>query len=525
MSDLTSALSAVRTIPQLAHFAAERFGTRRAIVDEDGATLSYLELQAQARDTARALLAAGVERGDRVAIWAPNCARWVVAALGLQMAGASLVPLNTRLKGKEAAYILRRSRAKLLFTVDEFLGIRYRDLLIEQDLPELQRIVLIDPAASGPSWDDFLASGRTVSERVLADREAAVAPDDISDILFTSGTTGVPKGAMTAHAQNLRLYREWGKHVELTEADRYLIANPFFHSFGYKAGWLAALMRGATIFPHAVFDSGKILRCIERERISVLPGPPTLYVSLLNAPNLSSIDKSSLRVAITGAAVVPAQLVRQMRSELGFKMVLTAYGLTETCGTVTMCSPDDQPETVAETCGRALDGIEIRIQDDDGAALPPGAPGEVAVRGYNVMKGYFEDAEETAKALDAQGWFRTGDIGTLNERGYLRITDRSKDVFIVGGFNCYPTEIENLLLDHPAIRQAAVIGVPDERLGEVGKAFVILKAGMSETPASLLCWSREHMANYKVPRSIEICDQLPMTASGKVQKFLLRARA
>lgn len=518
-------LATVQTIPQLMHFAAERFGTHRAIVDEDGHTLSYLELRAEACDTARALLAAGIEHGDRVAIWAPNSQRWVVAALGLQMAGAILVPLNTRLKGKEAAYILGRSRAKLLFTVDEFLGIRYRNLLVEQDLPELQSIVLLGTDAGSRGWDDFISSGRGISERELADREGRITPNDISDILFTSGTTGAPKGAMTAHGQNLRLYREWGEHVELSEADRYLIANPFFHSFGYKAGWLAALMRGATIFPHAVFDTQKILRCIERERISVLPGPPTLYVSLLNAPNLSSIDKSSLRLAITGAAVVPAQLVRQMRSDLGFKMVLTAYGLTETCGTVTMCSPEDDPETVAETCGQALDGIEIRIQGDNGASVPPGTPGEVVVRGYNVMKGYFEDPTETAKALDAQGWFRTGDIGTLNDRGYLRITDRSKDVFIVGGFNCYPAEIENLLLDHPAIQQAAVIGIPDERLGEVGKAFVTIKAGMSETPASLLSWSREHMANYKVPRSIEICAQLPMTASGKVQKFLLRDQA
>lgn len=514
----------MQTIPQLVRFAAAHYGARRAIVDENGDTLSYLELESQARATARALIAAGIGHGDRVAIWAPNCQRWVIAALGLQLAGAILVPLNTRLKGKEAAYILSRSRAKLLFTVGEFLGTRYPALLADQSLPDLQSMVLFDANAGGQCWDDFIASGRTVTDQELTDAAARVTPDDTSDILFTSGTTGAPKGAMTAHGQNLRLYRMWCERVQLTEADRYLIANPFFHSFGYKAGWLAALMRGATIFPYAVFDAKKLLQCIERERISVLPGPPTLYLSLLNAPDLGNIDRSSLRLAITGAAVVPAELVRRMRSDLGFKTVLTAYGLTETCGTVTMCSADDAPETVANTCGQALDGIEIRIMDSDGAAVPTGTPGEVAVRGYNIMKGYFEDPVETSKALDAQGWLRTGDIGTLDERGYLRITDRCKDVFIVGGFNCYPAEIENLLLTHPAILQAAVIGIPDDRLGEVGKAFIILKTGMTETADTLLAWSRENMANYKVPRFIEIRDQLPLTASGKVQKFLLRTQ-
>jgi acyl-CoA synthetase (AMP-forming)/AMP-acid ligase II len=330
---------------------------------------------------------------------------------------------------------------------------------------------------------------------------------------------------MNTHGQTLRVFADWGSIVGLSEGDRYLVVNPFFHTFGYKAGIIASLMKGATIIPQAVFDVDAVLDLAAAERVSMLPGPPTLFQSVLNHPRRDRYDLSTLRLAVTGAAVVPVEMIRRMREELTFRTIITAYGLTEAQGTVTCCSPDDDPDTIANFCGKAIPDTEARVVDDDGRELPRGEPGEVVTRGYHVMQGYFEDPEETAKAIDADGWLHTGDIGIMDGRGYLRITDRKKDMFIVGGFNAYPAEIEGMLLRHPAVGQVAVIGVPDPRMGEVGMAFVVPRAGHALDPDQLIAWSRDEMANYKVPRVVRIVDQLPLNASGKVVKDDLRERA
>jgi HIP---CoA ligase len=514
------------TIPRVLARSAELFGDSPALVDE-GQQLSFRDLEHQARSASAAYLSAGILPGDRVGIWAPNRSDWVIAALGALGAGAVLVPLNTRLKGREAAFILRRSRARLLVTVGEFLGTRYAQLIAPEPLPHLERIVILGEGAQPgatptQAWAQFLTAGRQVPAEAVRAAHERVAPADIADILFTSGTTGEPKGVLSSHEQDVRVFRTWSEVVGLGRGDRYLGVNPFFHSFGYKAGWLACLLQGATLYPLAVFDAGRALDCIERERISVLPGPPTLYQSLLAHESLPRRDLSSLRLAVTGAASVPPVLITRMRRELKFQSVLTAYGLTESTGVVTVCPHDADDETVATRCGVAIPGVQVRCADPSGLSVPTGEPGEVLVRGYNVMRGYFEDARATAEAIDADGWLHTGDVGVLDERGYLRITDRMKDVFIVGGFNCYPAEIEKLLSEHPAIAQVAVVGVPDERLGEVGKAFVVLRPGAKTTEEALLAWARESMANYKVPRSLQIVAQLPVNAAGKVQKFALR---
>jgi acyl-CoA synthetase (AMP-forming)/AMP-acid ligase II len=516
---------AATTIPRLLDAAAERYGARAALED-GGLVLDFVALRARALQAARGFAALGVGRGDRVAIWAQNCWEWEVAALGLQCAGAVLVPLNTRLKGGEAAAILRKSGARLLCTVSDFLGTDYVALLSSEDLPALQQTVLLRGAAPGAlSFAELLARGDAVPEADARARAAAVAPDDLSDMLFTSGTTGRPKGVMTAHGQNLRVFATWTECVGLREGDRYLIVNPFFHSFGYKAGWLSCLMRGATALPHPVFDVPAVLGRIEKERVTVMPGAPTVYQSILAHPERRRFDLGSLRLAVTGAASIPVELIRRMRDELGIETVITGYGLTETCGTVTMCAQGDDPETIATTSGRAIPGVELRCVGEDGAEVPRGAPGEVVVRGYNVMRGYFEDEAETRATIDAQGWLHTGDVGVMDARGYLRITDRLKDMFIVGGFNCYPAEIENLMYAHPEVAQVAVIGVPDERMGEVGMAYVVPVPGSRPSPEALIAWCRRQMANYKVPRRIEIVDALPQNASGKVTKFVLRERA
>jgi len=284
-------------------------------------------------------------------------------------------------------------------------------------------------------------------------------------------------------------------------------------------------MRGATVYPTAVLDVPRVLERIKKRRISVLPGPPTLYQTIMAHPDRHSYDLSSLRLAVTGAAVIPVELVRRMRTDLGFQTVITGYGLTEACGIATMCRFDDDPETIATTSGRAIPGVEVRCVDKEGAEVARGEPGEIVVRGYNVMLGYYDDPKATAEVIDADGWLHTGDIGVMDERGYLRITDRIKDMYICGGFNCYPAEIELMLRDHPEIVQAAVVGVPDDRMGEVGMAFVVPVSGTELTPDSLIAWARAHMANYKVPRYVRLVRELPVNAMGKVMKYVLREQA
>jgi HIP---CoA ligase len=402
-------------------------------------------------------------------------------------------------------------------------------MLEGEDLPHLERIVALRTDGPVPAhalaWGDFSAMGDTVEPEHLRAVRDAVAPDDLSDVLFTSGTTGRPKGVLCTHAQALRAYTSWADVVGLRDDDRYLIVNPFFHAFGYKAGILACCISGATMVPLPVFDVPAVMATIAAERVTMVPGPPTLYQTILNHPDRSKLDASTLRLAVTGAAAIPVSLVEHMRDDLGFETVITGYGLTEASGIVAMCRHDDDAETIATTSGRAIPDVEVRVVGEDGSELPRGAPGEIVVRGYNVMQGYFEDPEQTAEAIDEDGWLHTGDIGTMDDRGYLKITDRKKDMFIVGGFNAYPAEIESLLLDHPDVGQVAVVGVPDDRMGEVAAAFVVPAPGAELRPDEVIAWAREHMANFKVPRQVVVVDALPLNASGKVLKYELRARA
>ncbi|MFI8450442.1 FadD3 family acyl-CoA ligase [Streptomyces erythrochromogenes] len=524
------------TIAGLVRSAAARYGDLEAVVD-GRVRISYAQLGERVERAAAACVATGVEPGDRVAVWAPNTLDWIVSALGAVSAGAVLVPLNTRFKGTEAAYVLQRSRARLLFVTGTFLGTSYVASLRRAaaegpgrgplpGLPHLEQVVVLaeDAPDTFRTWKDFLAGGDRVTAETVRARAEAISPDAPSDIIFTSGTTGSPKGAVITHAQSLRCYDVWSGLAGLREGDRYLIVNPFFHTFGYKAGIIACLMRGATMVPQPVFNVDTVLANIAAERISVLPGPPTLHQSLLDHPQRGHHDLSALRLVVTGAAVVPLRLVERLREELHIATVLTAYGLSEAGGIVTMCRRGDPAEVISATSGRAIPDTEVAVLDGSGRPLPAGRAGEIAVRGYNVMQGYFEDPDETAAAITAQGWLLTGDVGVLDGRGNLRITDRIKDMFIVGGFNAYPAEIEQLLGLHPDIADVAVVGVPDARLGEVGKAYAVRRPGSTLTADDLIAWSRREMANYKVPRAVEFVTELPRNASGKVLKRELRAR-
>ena len=508
-----------------------------AIVDGD-LRLTWSQLNLEVWAAARGFVALGVEHGDRVAIWAPNCSGWVVAALGLQRVGAVLVPLNTRFLGSEAIYVLARSQARVLVTVKGFLGKDYPALLAEagggptdgrpvKELPDLTHIVDLEldgPATAGTlGWSAMLDNtSPEPSVDELRRRVAAVTAEDLSDVLFTSGTTGQPKGAMCTHGQTLRAYQVWCDVVGLHEGDRYLVVNPFFHGFGYKAGWLACLLTGAVIVPEQTLDVPHLLDIVAAEKITVLPGTPTLYQTMLEHPEFTADGVASLRLAVTGAATVPAALLERIRDEIGFSHIVTGYGLTESCAIVSMCTWSDPVSVITTTAGRPLPGLEVRTVSPTGEDADEG---EIIVRGYTVMRGYLDDPAATAATIDAEGWLHTGDIGIIDAEGRIKITDRIKDMFIVGGFNAYPAEIEQIMSGHPGIAQIAVIGVPDERMGEVGTAFVIPRRDVSLDAAELTAWAREQMANYKVPRQFVMMTEFPLTASGKVRKDELRALA
>jgi HIP---CoA ligase len=531
-----------RTIPAAVASAAQVFGDAAALAEPGGPRLSYRQLHERVRVVARALIAEGVAPGDTVAIWSPNTYHWVLGALGALYAGATLVPVNTRFTGPEALDVISRSHARALIVAGPFLGTDRLEALraatknIQNGpqpggwpgLPGLVVRVPVEaapvagpPAAGVVEWASLDERAAAVPPELADERAAAVGPEDVSDILFTSGTTGRSKGAMSAHRQSLAVARAWADCGRLTRDDRYLVVNPFFHSFGFKAGILACLVSGAAIVPQPVYDAEQAMRLVETERITVFPGAPTIYQTILDHPARAGLDLSSLRLAVTGAATVPVALVERMRDELSFDTVLTAYGLTEAV-VATMCRPGDDPDTVAHTSGRAAAGFEVRVAGRRGQEAGPGESGEILLRGPNTMLGYLDDPAATRAAIDAGGWLHTGDIGHLDPRGYLTITDRLKDMYICGGFNVYPAEVEQALARLDGVAESAVVGVPDARLGEVGKAFVVARPGQVLAEADVLAFCRERLANYKVPRFVEFRAGLPRNPSGKVLKRLLR---
>jgi acyl-CoA synthetase (AMP-forming)/AMP-acid ligase II len=547
-AEATTVINPPQTLCALMEESSKRYGDRLAVIDGPW-RLSYADLAAQGRTMARALMASGVQAGDRVAVWLPNTAHWLVAALGAHGAGASLVPMNTRYTGYEAADVLRRTGARVLFLPDRFLGQDYLAALMQAapgafapgpvgGLDQLTLAVRV-PVGAGDqervnggeaapppgvvTWEHLLARAIQASEESARARAAQVRADDVADIIFTSGTTGAPKGAVSTHRQTIAVAAAWAERAQATDRDVYMIIAPFFHTFGYKAGWVVALLCGATIVPQLTFNIDRVLEQIERERVTMLPGPPTIFQELLAHPRRDQHDLSSLRLVVTGAAMVPVALIERMWTELAIGTILTAYGLTEAV-VVTMCLPGDDAQTISGTCGCAAADFEIRIAGADGQELGPGDDGEVQLRGPNVMVGYLDDPAATRAAIEPDGWLHTGDIGHLDERGYLTITDRLKDMFTVGGFNVYPAEVENAIMRLDSVIDCAVVGKPDERLGEVGLAFVVTRPGSGLSTQDVIAHCRERLANFKVPREVVFVGQLPRNAGGKVLKRELRER-
>lgn len=525
------------TVPRMLRATAEL--RPATVVCADGEVqLSQRDLRQFASRVARALLAGGVRKGDRVAVWAPNTWEWVVAAFGIWDVGAVIVPLSTRGKGIETADLLRRTGAAVLIATEGFLGGSIVDMLREvagppdaglpfAELPELRQVVLLGStrAETGlTSWAEFLAEGESVAQERAEAQALAVEPGDPFEILCTSGTTGKPKGVVLDGAQIMRAYWDWAEVIRLGPADRYPIVSPFAHGFGINAGLLVCVERGATMVPVPVFNPDTAFDLIENQRLSVLAGPPSLFARMLTRPDFPDRDLSSLRVAVVGAAAVPTDLVRAMRKKMGFEQVVNAYGLIEgSC--VTMTRAEDAAEIIAATAGRPMPGVEVRIADGAERALPPGERGEILIRGYGVMRGYWQDPNQTAEAISADGWLRTGDVGVLDSSGNLSIVDRKKEMFICNGFNAYPAEIENLLLLNDSLDQVAVVAVPDADAGEVAWAYAVPAAEANVDEQAVVTWAKRTMSNYKAPRRVIFVSELPTTPNGKIDKARLRDTA
>ena len=503
------------------------YGDDEALVD--GTTrLSFRDLAERVDPVARALVASGVERGDRVALWAPNSAAWVVTSFAVYAVGAVLVPLNTRYRGEEAGHVLRTSRARLLFAATDLLGSDLVALLADQPaLEDLEEIVVLEgPPRSGcTTLAEFNARATDAHGREVARRRDALTEDDASDIIFTSGTTGKPKGAVLEHGASVRTYLAWSELVGLRRGDRYLVVYPFFHTAGLKSGVLACVLRGATILPHAVFDVVPVMERVASERITMLPGPPTVFQSILNHPDFASFDLSSLRLSVTGAATIPVDVIRRMRDELRFETVVTGYGLTETTGTVSMCRHDDSPEVIATTVGRPLPGVSVRIVDDAGQPVDPGEPGEILVRGFNVMKGYFEDQTATDEAIDAEGWLRTGDIGILGPRRQPA-DHRPQEGHV------HRRRVQRLSRGDRGHHGRPSAGGSGRRRRRPRRASRRGRRGVRRSPSRLTRSTRRNSwhgagTTWRTSRSlgpVRVVDSLPLNPTGKVMKFQLRAQ-
>jgi HIP---CoA ligase len=485
-------------------------------------TLTYDEVLTGARQVAAALTGM-VSPGELVVVWGPNSTDWAVASFGVLFAGAVVVPLNSRYTPPEAADILARSRCRVIFAEHQFLG---RSFSAEARLlaPDAE-VVGMGPGleAGGTSLAD-LRDQSSPSQAGVDERLAVLSPQDISHVQFTSGTTGRTKGAMLRHEAMVRTTADWVRAVGIVAGDHYPVIAPFSHIGGHKTGLLASVTAGCTSIPFATLDLERLTAAIDAEGVTVMQGPPTMFQGLVTKAREAGQPFSNLRVAVTGAATIAPTLIRDMVDVLGVKRVFTAYGLTESTGVCTITSADDPAEIIAGSSGRPVPGVELDIVDQDNRSVTTGSRGEIVVRGFNVMAGYLDDPVATSDAIN-DGWLHTGDIGWMGDDGCLRIVDRLKDMIIVGGFNVYPAEIEHALLEHGGVDQAAVVGVPDERLGEVPVAFAVAGPGPQLDPDALETYCRDRLANFKRPRAIILVDSLPMNAAGKVLKAELRSRA
>ena len=520
----------MRTLSQVLRDTTEKFPQRNAILDPSGITLTYEGLDKKVDQLARGMLELGIAKGDKVGLWMPNIPEWVVVYFAIARIGAVLVPMNTRYKKHEVEYILNNSEATTLFAVGAFAGIDYLSMIgeIRGNLPNLKHVIIV--GESGEAMHEFSSvvedGTDLLSDSELAEREASCHPLDNVFILYTSGTTGNPKGAMLSHHNIAKNAEQVTEVLRTGEQDVFLLAVPFFHCFGCVMGIAGSITWGAAMVPMQIFKPVEALELVERFGVSVLYGVPTMFVLELEEyrkgkADGSTYDVSALRTGIMAGAPCPVEVMRGTMEDMHCNVSI-AYGLTEASPVITMTRFDDSVERRVETVGRALEAIEAKIANDDKQPLPTGEMGELACRGYNVMMGYYKMPEKTAESIDEEGWLYSGDLATMDEEGYVQIVGRKKDMLICGGFNVYPAEIEEYLFTHSKVQNVSVIGMPDTVMGEVAVAYIIPREGMSIDPQEVIDFCSGEITNFKVPRYVQIVDEFPMTQSGKIQKFRLR---
>jgi fatty-acyl-CoA synthase len=532
------------TLGKLLDRAATQFPKNEAIV-QGNKRITYDTYLDKVNCMACALLKLGVKKDDKVAIWMSNIPEWVYAHFAAVKLGAPVIPISTRYRLHELEYILKKSDTTTLFMMDRFLKADYIPMIYEllpelkkcppnelksEKLPLLRRVIVVGSQSYHGMLDynKVLEMGKDYATNAeLKKAQQAVNRDDVYIIPFTSGTTGFPKGVVTTHDQYIRVIEGFSERFQMTDKDRILVVSPFNNNMGNMTGMTLGALHGACILPMEQFDPGEALRLIDEEKATNFTGSPTMYIMMMDHPDFPKRNTRSLKSCIIGGADVAPDLVRAIMDKMGIKDLISGYGMTENSGISTCTRRGDPPELVAHTAGKLMfKDCDLKVLDPEtGKEVPRGTQGEICTKGWFVMKEYYKMPEETKKAFDKNGWFHTGDLGTMDKNGYIKITGRIKDMFITGGVNAYPAEIENFLYTHPKVAMVAVVGVPDRRMGEVGMAFIKLKEGQTATAEEIIAFAREKMANYKAPKYVKFVTDFPITPTGKIQKFLLKEQA
>ncbi|MFC8932930.1 AMP-binding protein [Rhodococcus sp. NPDC057135] len=505
-------------------------GDRDALIDHaSGRRWTYREFAEQVNGLAAGLLSRGVGKGDRVGMWAPNCPEWTFTQYATAKIGAILVNINPAYRSHELQYVLEQAGISTLVSAASFKTSDYASMIetVRPQCPDLTSVILL----GSPEWDSVLADGLAAQANdpaPLAAAQASLSADDAINIQYTSGTTGFPKGATLSHHNILNNGYFVGELCHYSEVDRVCIPVPFYHCFGMVMGNLACTTHGAAmVIPGPAFDPRASLEAVQAEKCTSLYGVPTMFIAELALPDFESFDLSSLRTGIMAGSPCPVEVMKQVIDRMGMAEVSICYGMTETSPVSLQTRSDDSIEQRTETVGRVGPHLEIKIVDPaTGLTVPRGAPGELCTRGYSVMLGYWENPEKTAEAIDAARWMHTGDIGVMDEAGYVAITGRIKDMVIRGGENVYPREIEEFLYTHPDILDAQVIGVPDAKYGEELMVWVQMREGADDLDAdSVRAFCTGKLAHYKIPRYVHVVDEFPMTVTGKVRKIAMREQA
>ncbi len=532
------------TVGELLEQQAKQYPDHEALVYYDrGLRLTYEQFNEQCKTVAKGFIGLGIEKGENVAIWASNVPEWVTCQFATGKMGAVLVTVNTSYRKQELNFLLQQSEATTIVLIEKFHDHSYIETLYSvvpelkisepgklnsKVLPHLRNVIVLGEVSypGTYSWNDLLKTSEQVSDTQLVERSSSLHHSDVINMQYTSGTTGFPKGVMLTHDNVINNAYNIAQCMNLVQTDRMCIPVPFFHCFGCVIGTMAAVSVGATMVPLEKFDPRLVLEIVEQENCTVLHGVPTMFIAELNHPDLDSFKLTTLRTGVMAGANCPMEVMTQVIEKMGAKEITIAYGQTEASPVITQTRPTDSLELRTETVGRALPNVEVKIVNPiNNEEVPVHTQGELCSRGYHIMKGYYNNEAATGEAIDDEGWLHTGDLATMDEQGYVKITGRLKDMIIRGGENIYPREIEEFLYTHPDVLDVQIVGVPDEKYGEEVMAWVRLKPEKTLTEAELREFCVERISRHKIPRYISFVDQYPMTASGKIQKYKLREQA